>query len=273
LILKLLGSAAAEAWPALFCHCDACAQARELGGKNVRRRTSYRLGDHIQIDWGPDTLGAYLAYGLDMTLVSDLLITHNHEDHFTAFELFYRRPGFGSVPEDCIMNVHGPQGVRDELLGVLKDEALHRLRSHVLEPYVEAELADGVRVVPIEASHATDVGSSFNYIIRVGDRTLLIGNDTGWWQPHVWDFLAGFRFDVVVLDCTYVALQQRSGHLGCQDVAEARVELESIGALNEGCRFIANHFSHNGRWLHHEMEEFFGPHGIQVGFDGMEVEI
>ena len=27
--------AAAEGWPALFCHCDVCREARRLGGKDV----------------------------------------------------------------------------------------------------------------------------------------------------------------------------------------------------------------------------------------------
>ena len=39
------GTAAAEGWPALFCVCNACSQAREIGGKEVRSRAAYMLGD------------------------------------------------------------------------------------------------------------------------------------------------------------------------------------------------------------------------------------
>jgi len=35
--------------------------------------------------------------------------------------------------------------------------------------------------------------------------------------------------------------------------------------------FIVNHFSHNGKWMHHEFEAFFNPHHILVAYDGMEI--
>lgn len=34
--IKLLGTAAYERIPAMFCQCAACEQARKLGGKNIR---------------------------------------------------------------------------------------------------------------------------------------------------------------------------------------------------------------------------------------------
>ncbi|MEI6501881.1 MAG: flagellar hook-basal body complex protein FliE [Armatimonadota bacterium] len=61
MFLKLLGSAAAEGWPALFCACEACREARRLGGKNLRRRTSYQLGDTVHVDFGPDSFSSMLA--------------------------------------------------------------------------------------------------------------------------------------------------------------------------------------------------------------------
>ena len=48
--LLVCGTAAAEAIPALFCHCPLCSQARERGGKNLRSRTAYQLGETIRID-------------------------------------------------------------------------------------------------------------------------------------------------------------------------------------------------------------------------------
>ncbi len=36
--LTYLGTAAAEGWPAVFCNCPCCRQARVLGGKDIRTR-------------------------------------------------------------------------------------------------------------------------------------------------------------------------------------------------------------------------------------------
>ncbi|HPC76977.1 MAG TPA: carbon-phosphorus lyase, partial [bacterium] len=38
--IMFLGTAAAEGWPGVFCSCDYCKKARELGGKNIRTRSS-----------------------------------------------------------------------------------------------------------------------------------------------------------------------------------------------------------------------------------------
>ena len=54
MILKVLGSAAAEAVPALWCECDTCRVARKNGGKDIRRRSSYLLDKDTIIDFGPD---------------------------------------------------------------------------------------------------------------------------------------------------------------------------------------------------------------------------
>ena len=273
MVLTILGSAAAEGWPALFCHCDVCREARRLGGKDVRRRTSYRLGDHVQIDWGPDTYAASVALGLDTSALTELVVTHSHEDHLTPHELWYRRPGFSLVPEDAILTIHGSEQVEQALHTHTTDDAYFRLRVNVLEPYREQALPDGLTVTPLPAAHAEGLGGALNFIFRRQGRSLLIGNDTGWWAQEVWDLLAGAGLDLVLMDCTYGARPDRGGHLGAPDVVEVKQELTASGALADNCRFVANHFSHNGGWLHAELEAFLNPHGIEVGYDGMTLTL
>lgn len=53
--IRYLGTAAAEGWPALFCSCPICTQARERGGKNLRTRTQAVLDGELLIDFPPDT--------------------------------------------------------------------------------------------------------------------------------------------------------------------------------------------------------------------------
>ena len=270
--LTVLGSAAAEGWPALFCRCEACARARELGGRDLRHRTSYRVGEWLQVDWGPDTYAASLAFGMDTSLVTDLLVTHSHEDHFTPHELFYRRPGFSQVPENERLRIHGPIGVQQALPTDVEDLERYRLSFARLRPYDTRELPEGLSVTAIPAAHADPSAEALNYILTAQGRCLLIGNDTGWWDDPVWDFLAGMELHVVIMDCTYGPRRQRHGHLGVHEVVEAKQQLEAIGALADGCRFIANHFSHNGGWLYADLVRFFAPHHIEVAFDGMVVE-
>lgn len=271
--MTILGSAAAEGWPALFCACEACEKARRLGGKNIRRRTSYRLGDRVQVDWGPDTYSACLTFGLDTSTLTHLVVTHSHGDHFVPQELFYRRPGFSQVPAGQVLTVHGSAPVRDALLAASPEGLPYQVAFSLLDPFVEHTLDDGVSVTPIPAAHAPQPGGAFNFIFTVGNRRLLIGNDTGWWEEPAWEFLAGQELDVIILDATYGPRRQRQGHLGIHEVLEVREELRSLGALAPDGRCIANHFSHNGGLLHAQLEAFFEPHGIEVGYDGMVVEV
>ena len=62
--IQLLGSAAAEAIPAIFCDCRICREAWRLGGKDVRMRTAYKLNDHVRVDFGPDTLAQEYRFEL-----------------------------------------------------------------------------------------------------------------------------------------------------------------------------------------------------------------
>src|SRR5215813_7066312 len=93
------GTAAAEGWPALFCTCAACQEARRRGGKDVRSRASYMLGERIRVDFGPDSNLHQQKYGLAYERLEHLLLTHSHADHWFPQELAYRQAGFSRTPE------------------------------------------------------------------------------------------------------------------------------------------------------------------------------
>ena len=63
--ITILGSAAAEAVPSLWCQCEVCRQARQNGGKDLRRRTSYLIDQDTMIDFGPDAFWQSIAFGID----------------------------------------------------------------------------------------------------------------------------------------------------------------------------------------------------------------
>ena len=63
--LLFLGSAASEAIPALWCECPNCRKAAALGGRNLRRRTSYLAGGSTLVDFGPDANWQMKEFGID----------------------------------------------------------------------------------------------------------------------------------------------------------------------------------------------------------------
>src|SRR5438094_175081 len=138
------GTAAAEAWPALFCTCDACRRARELGGKNTRSRSAYMLADRIRVDFGPDSNLHQQKYALDYSELEHLVITHSHDDHWFPADLGYRREGFSLVrPEP--LHVWGNAKVEAKFMAVNgPDWSRYFIAFHRIAPWQPIDLGDGL---------------------------------------------------------------------------------------------------------------------------------
>jgi len=272
-IFKILGTAAAEGWPALFCVCDACREARTLGGKNVRRRAAYQVGETIHIDFGPDSYAQMLEFGLRYELLEHLLVTHSHDDHLLPSDLAYRHRGYSVLPDDAMMTIHGNAQVEARLRSI--DLPLEEcfVKMEPVRPFETVELSEGVSAIAIMADHASADEEAVNYVLQREGRTLLQGNDTGIWPEESWEFIAGLRLDVALIECTYGPNRGGRHHLGAADVLEVRDRLAEIGALTSDTRTVVSHFSHNSGWLHEQYEEFFAPENIEVAYDGMELEL
>jgi len=85
--LKYLGTAAAEGFPAVFCNCDYCREARRLGGKNIRTRSQALVNDDLLLDFPADTYMHFLSNGIEGDKIKYLFITHSHADHLYCHDL------------------------------------------------------------------------------------------------------------------------------------------------------------------------------------------
>ncbi len=277
--VTILGSAAAEGIPAMFCNCRVCREAWKNGGKDIRMRTAYKFNDRIRVDFGPDTLAQEYKFQLHSENLRHLFITHSHEDHLYNFLLNYRRPGFSVVPEDAILNIYGNPGVMMALnvhfARYRCDFAKFRLNPVELTPFVPLELPEeDMTFHPLRANHMP-TEQPMIYAVRYGKKWVLIANDTGVFPEEDWNYIEEkmFRFDLVISDCTGGIIDIRDGHMSGKFVLETKARLEQIGAVDKATRYVINHFSHNGLATHAELEAYYNPHGIEVGYDGMELEL
>lgn len=271
--IKYLGTAASEGFPALFCNCEHCTKARQLGGKNTRTRSQALIDDELLVDFGPDTYMHALQYQINLTDIKNVLITHCHQDHFYIDDLLTRAVPFGNVTD--VMRIYGNDmlsalyhhnvvtrginGNTDKVLDVVE-----------LKEYEEAQVGD-YRVIPLIADH-NPKEKCFIYIISKGEKTLLYANDTGYFFEEVWAFLKSFRFDLVSLDCNHIEMPIRNNHMSIPCCQEVKKRLEDMGCIYENTTCVLTHFSHNHGGIQEELEEMTKGMGFLIAYDGLEVE-
>ena len=268
--IKVLGSAAAEGWPALFCECDICKYAWKHKGKDVRRRTSYLLNDDVMIDYGPDVYGQSLQFDIDLSNIGAIFFTHSHDDHCDPVEFAWRRQGFSVVTKD--LHIYANQTTLNRIQQRLMngDWERYHIIPHLTLPGVPFQYKQ-YKVMPILAQHAAYPELPLNYIIQDEEgKTALIGNDTGWWCDASWEHLKAYKLDIAIIEATMGPKYKdhNRGQLGTGAAVTVRDELKRLGVIDDNTLVAVNHFSHNGLGLHKDMEAFFNPQGIQVCYDG-----
>jgi len=269
--IRLLGTAAAEGWPAVFCRCAPCRRARALGGKNIRTRASVNVDAAFQFDFGPDAYHQALT-GNDLSAVEHLIFTHSHSDHLAPGDLGMRRPPFAHGVE-APLQVWGNDRVLSGIRGHFGDPGRAGLELHELRPFEAVRLGDAA-LTPLLADHDRHE-TCLLHLFERGGRRLLYGHDTGVFPDPTWEFLRswGERLDVVLLDCTNGPLPGLRNHMGLEGDAQVRARLLDLGLAGPETRFVATHFSHNGGLMHEELQERAGPLGLEVGYDGMEIDV
>ena len=270
--LRFLGTAAAEGIPALWCNCEYCRKAFAAGGKDLRHRTGYLLDDDTIIDFGPDLFSQSLAFGIDLTLIKRVLLTHLHEDHFAPMEFFYRIGGGFSKDVKPIDMISSPETFRHMLKNIGIE--LEQMKINPLKTYGGEWISSGdMEIFGIPADHAVGC-SAMIFLIRRGGKTLLLGHDTGFLPEKSWDLLRGIELSAAVLESTgsLAVPDLKRGHLGINGTVQFRDRLIESGCISGNTQVVVTHFSHNGHAMHDDLVAAFAAHQITTAYDGMEIE-
>lgn len=268
--IVFLGTSAAEGWPGVFCTCNYCQRARELGGKNVRTRSSMVIDRKILVDLTPDTYLNSLRHSIDLSKIKYLLITHSHQDHFYPQELHMRVEPFAHLPEDATLDIFGNSKVTRIIEERVNCERA-KIRLHTIHPFDRIEYEE-FALTALLADHAPEE-ECLLYIIEINGKSIFYGHDSGWYPEKTWEKLKELYLDVAIFDCTFGNSEQRQGHMGISAIIEAKELLEKYGSIDNRSICIATHFSHNGGLLYDELVERLRPYGFMIAYDGMVLNI
>ncbi|MFC4557965.1 MBL fold metallo-hydrolase [Virgibacillus kekensis] len=267
--IRLLGSAAAEGFPAIFCRCKHCEKAKRLGGKNIRTRTSALIDDNLKIDFPPDTFMHVLRAGDAISEFEHLIVTHTHHDHFYPEDIRMRTPNFAKNYGD-VLNIYGNERVVQRCNDIFENES-ESFNIIPFQSFTTYEVG-GKLITPLPADHKPDE-NSFIYFIEKNGETCLYGHDSGVYPEETFNWLSKRVLDVAIMDCTNGLKDEKTIHMNIEAVKEMKTKFVKMGMLHEKSKVVATHFSHNSGLLHNDLESLLVPFGIDVAYDGMEIKI
>ncbi|MCI0478380.1 MAG: MBL fold metallo-hydrolase [Anaerolineales bacterium] len=268
--LTFLGTGAGEGYPDIFCECERCREARTLGGRNLRLRSSLLVNDDLLLDFGPDLLASAHRCGVSLSTIRTILVTHGHSDHFHLVNLVFRKPGMTSVrplrlklfaPSDAI------QAIQNAFLNL--DDVL--TDTQIIAPFENWEHR-GYRFASYQAFHGEGRIEALFYSVDDGQHRCLYATDTGPFPEATWQALAGQTFDAIILEET-MGPGEYPQHMNWQTFLAHHRRFKDAGMLRPGGRVYATHIGHNWNPPHDKVVEVLEPHGVIVAYDGLVIEL
>jgi phosphoribosyl 1,2-cyclic phosphate phosphodiesterase len=281
------GTGAAEGIPNPFCSCQVCENARTMGGREIRRRSMFRIDDKVCIDMGPDSLQQAIDYG-DFTKLQHVLVTHTHEDHLAYMMMNVRNMAIKRSSEplhyyftdkafDIVEFYCNNSSIIKGLAGDLEKRGI--IAFHKLE-FNKTFTISGMDVMPLPGNHHGNMSeNSANYLITLQDgRKLYYGLDTGWYLEETFQVLKNTPLDILISECTFGLTPNRNkypgGHLDAFSCMELFNKLLEQGTIAPNTKIYLTHINHYTSTYSDLLKYFTDqdfPCEITVTYDGMKI--
>ncbi|MGL5202834.1 MBL fold metallo-hydrolase [Cetobacterium sp.] len=272
-----LGTGSASGIPDPFCSCEYCKKVRELGGKNLRKRSSFLLEDRILLDFSPDIRTQIIENKIDFNNIKGIILSHTHNDHLDIQELIKIKDSIHIFINEASydwLNTQIKSGIKPKHIAKLAERTQH-LNITPMKNFIPFEF-EGFEFTPIEARHTgLNIGESgMNFIIK--DRynsTRLHASDTGVYSEKTFNFIKNYKLDSVIIECTFLDCNKNNvDHLDLKSLKKVLTKLESFGSITSKTPIVITHFGHDPMKTHKEIEELVKKlqFNISVAYDSME---
>jgi len=277
----LPGTGANECIPAFRCKCQVCEHARQNGGKNIRQNSSLFIKSnndlYLLIDMPPQILSLLRNSNIDDTYISNVLITHRHEDHILGARYLFQNVPEKGFEQSKKINLYMPESAYNSMSG----KFLFYKDTPYLKKYTDnytintitsyhSFTVSGFTITSLETNHLKAKVSgrddeSFGYIIESDKGTTIVYLiDAAKKLPlKTIEILKSKKIDLLIYDCTFKETNNNYGHSDIPGSIELKEKLNPV-------KMIISHIGHRNM-NHEELEVKMAPYGIEVGFDGMKI--
>lgn len=286
--LRFWGTSAGEGTPTPFCECPICENARRVGGRELRLRSSFRIDEKTAIDIGADFNAAALRMGESLYGLENILYTHTHEDHFNYMVIWTRFVARRKLPKP--LNIYFTGEAYDILEKFYMTSPLTEGRETYTRPedinFVRLEFGreyeiGNLKVIPLRGDHRTAFErNSANYLITLpGGQLMYYGLDSGYYLDETFDYLAGRRLSLLISECTMPILEDDGrnshGHLNLHTALRLFDRLYEQRTIDADTEIWLTHIAPIGTThagLCEYLEGLDKPYRVNAAWDGLSLE-
>ncbi len=276
--IRFLGTGAAEGVPAVFCGCENCISIRAMGAAEIRTRSQVVIDDDLSVDFPPEAFVHSLKYGVDLSRLKYLLVTHSHCDHFYAHDFILRGYKYAKINEP-VLEIYGNAEVGAVFAECtsreMKPSVAPNLKFNRIGAYRTFEMGD-YKIISIPARHGNTEEALLYYIEKRGAGYLHL-YDTGIISDEAVAFLAkcGAKANAVAFDCTFGENEsgENSRHMGLPDNMKVKDKLLKSGIIDGATKLVITHFSHNCNPMREKLSLLGKEYGVIAAYDGFTLEI
>lgn len=266
--ILFLGTGAPEGNPSPFCDCKNCQIVRKKKGQNIRLQASLLINSELLIDFGPDVTRTFNNYGISMSRLKWILVTHCHFDHFYGGNFFNRLIGPRTSPI-ADLHIYGPERIKEISADWIFKPEEQKIFLHVIEPFQTFEL-DKYKIKTFAITQNDKfAGKGMFYVISDGAKKLLYAVDTYQLPEESWQAMNGLRFNMVIMDETFgYSDPPNKDHQNIPLYLETIQRLKDAGHTYKDTKFYTQHMSHHNP-PHERLVKIMATYHVVVPHDGL----
>ncbi len=285
--IQFLGTCANNFFEIHQCEGENCAEARKLGGKNIRRAPALFIAPDILIDFTTYTETEMQNCHVQKGSIRNLIITHSHPDHFQpmaigdfASDLPHPLMVYGNITINNGLDFAAMYKYDNSINNFRMTQNGSNMRTSSIVPG-ETFAVGNTQVTSVLANHMIDKKhlilqeQVLNFIFRRGEKTLFYGLDSSFILPQTFEILCKFQFDIVILDGTFGYLEidpSKSGHQNFHMLEKTITQFRRSNLLKNDAIVVADHISQHHVQPYDKIVDELAERNITLAYDGMTLE-